>query len=269
MLIEIVFAYLSNSLALMADGIHMLTDVASLGMTYFAFQMSQRPATQEKTFGYYRIEILSAFFNGIFLAVLSCGIIWQALERLREPSSINVRQMLVVAVIGLLVNLISGAILLKGDHDNLNLRGAFLHVMGDAFASVGTIVAGLLILQFGWMVADPIASIAISLIIIYSSYSLINETVHIILQGAPKNLDTKKIEERLSQLEGVRSVHHLHVWSLSSDVVILSVHLVEASVSHEGLLVLAKKLLHDEFKISHCTIQIESESLEAHEPRFK
>lgn len=268
MAIEFVYGYLSNSLALMADAVHMLTDVAALALTYFAFKLSRKPPTARSTFGYYRFEILAAFINGILLAVLSIGIVWEAFGRLSESPDVQVNQMLIVAICGLVINLISGAILLKGDHANLNLRGALLHVLGDALASVGTIVASVLIIWKGWVSADAVVSIVIAIIVMISAYRLITETVHIILQGAPLNIGTDEIEKALGDLPSVVGVHHLHVWSLTSNMIILSVHLVVQKCSTQDLLIEAQKLLKDRFEIKHSTIQIELESLEHQEPRL-
>ncbi|MGE3973895.1 MAG: cation diffusion facilitator family transporter [Bdellovibrionales bacterium] len=270
MFVEVGFGFFTNSLALLADGVHMLTDVASLALTFVAFIWSQRPATKMKTFGFYRVEILAAFVNGLFLMLLSAGIIWSAWSRLSEPLEIKSTEMLIVACIGLLVNLIAGFILFKQSHKNLNLQGAFLHVMGDTLASVGTIVASCLIIWKGWTLADPVVSLVISVIIIISSYRLVADAVHIILQGVPANIDPLLIDQELRQLKGVTDLHHLHVWSLSSNMNVLTVHLVVSGgcQEHTAFLSEASELVRKKFGISHTTIQIETTSLESKELHF-
>ncbi|MEQ1876767.1 MAG: cation diffusion facilitator family transporter [Bdellovibrionia bacterium] len=266
--VEFAYGILSNSLALIADSFHMLTDVAALGLTLFAFYISRRPATERNTFGFYRAEILAAFVNGVFLAVLAIGTIIHAIDRLKSPPEIAAGQVMVVAFIGLVINLASGYILSKGEKDNLNMRGALFHVMGDALASVGTLLASGLILWKGLSWADPVMSCIIALIIIFSAYRLISDTVHVILQGVPLHVNVKEIRESLLKLDGVGELHNLHVWSLSSNTVILSVHLVEGEKRVPGLLERAKTLLKDKFQIRHTTIQIEERSLESQEPGF-
>lgn len=266
--VEFVYGVLSNSLALVADSFHMLTDVAALSLTLFAFYMGLRPATDKNTFGFYRMEILVAFINGVLLAVMAIGIVSHAIERLREPLEVAAGQVMWVAFIGLVINLVSGYILSRGQKDNLNMRSALFHVMGDALASVGTLASSALILWKGFVWADPIMSLIIALIIIFSAYRLISDTVHVILQGVPVHVNVPAIREALQSLEGVSELHHLHVWSLSSKKVILSVHLVEGEKKSVNLLERAKSLLKDKFSIHHTTIQIEEKSLQEHEPGF-
>jgi cobalt-zinc-cadmium efflux system protein len=266
--VEFVYGLLSNSLALVADSFHMLTDVAALGLTLFAFYISLRPATDKNTFGFYRMEILVAFVNGVLLAVMAIGIMIQAVERLKEPPDVAASQVMVVAFIGLVINLVSGYILAQGQKDNLNMRSALFHVMGDALASVGTLASSALILWKGYVWADPIMSAIIAVIIIFSAYRLISDTVHVILQGVPVHVNVQAIREALQSLEGVSELHHLHVWSLSSKKVILSVHLVEGGERKANLLERAKHLLKEKFEIHHTTIQIEAQSLKAQEPGF-
>jgi cobalt-zinc-cadmium efflux system protein len=197
------------------------------------------------------------------------GVIYGAWSRLRAPPEVNALPMLAVAFLGLGVNLLSGYLLHHGARENINLRAAFLHVAGDALASVGAMAAGLLMWWQGWMWADPLASVVISVIILVSAFQLMNETIHLILQGVPLHLDTELILQNLKSLEGVAEVHHLHVWGLSSDVVILTVHLV-ATAPSEGhrVLTAAQKVLKENFGISHTTIQVESSSLKEQEPHF-
>ena len=269
MVVELIFGFLTNRLALLADGVHMGTDVASLALTTFAFLLSRRPANDSKTFGYYRIEIFAALLNSLFLSILAIGVIYSAVIRLRAPPDVRVDHMVVVAFIGLIVNVVSGFLLHKGAKENINLRGAFLHVVGDALASVGTMLAGFLMWWKDWMFADPVASILISVIILISAYRLMSETVHLILQGVPVHLHTSAISEELRKVEGVTDLHHLHVWGLSSDVVVLTVHLVTTQSSNQDLvLTRAQKTLKEKFNISHTTIQLESVCMKDREPHF-
>jgi cobalt-zinc-cadmium efflux system protein len=268
MVVEIAYGFWTNSLALLADGVHMGTDVASLALTTFAFLLSRRPATDQKTFGYYRIEIFAAFLNSLFLSVLAIGVVYNAILRMDNPPEVRVDQMMMVAFIGLIVNIGSGFLLHKGSKENINLKGAFLHVVGDALASVGTILAGFLMWWKGWMFADPAASILISAIILFSAYRLMNETIHLILQGVPMHLHTSAISQELRKVEGVTDLHHLHVWGLSSDVVVLTVHLVTGNGDQSKVLTRAQKVLREKFDIEHTTIQLESVCLKDNEPHF-
>ncbi|HEX4924320.1 MAG TPA: cation diffusion facilitator family transporter [Bdellovibrionales bacterium] len=267
--VEFAYGLLSNSLALVADSFHMLTDVAALALTLLAFYISGRPATDRNTFGYYRMEILAAFINGVMLAVMAVGIMYHAYERLQEPPHVEAGQVIVVALIGLAINLVSGFILMRGHHhENLNMRGALFHVMGDALASVGTLAASILILWKGWAWADPIVSVLIAVIIVFSAYRLISDTVHVILQGVPHHVNVNEIRECLLGVDGVDDIHNLHVWSLSSSTVILTVHIVARPNGPPDLLEKTKAVLKDRFHIRHSTIQVESVSLQAHEPSF-
>jgi cobalt-zinc-cadmium efflux system protein len=268
MVVEVAYGFWTNSLALLADGVHMGTDVASLVLTTFAFLLSRRPANDKKTFGYYRIEIFAAFLNSLFLSLLAIGVIYSAVLRLEDPPEVRVDQMIIVAFIGLIVNIVSGFFLHKGAKENINLKGAFLHVVGDALASVGTMLAGALMWWKGWWFADPAASILISVIILYSAYRLMSETIHLILQGVPMHLHTSAISDELRKVDGVADLHHLHVWGLSSDVVVLTVHLVTGSGDQDKVLTRAQKVLKDKFNIAHTTIQLESVCLKDKEPHF-
>jgi cobalt-zinc-cadmium efflux system protein len=266
--VELVYGFLANSLALVADSFHMLTDVAALGLTLLAFYISRRPANDKNTFGFYRMEILAAFVNGVLLAVIAIGVLYHAFERLQAPPEVDAMQVIVVAFLGLVLNLVSGFILMRGDQENLNMKGALFHVMGDALASVGTLIASFLIIWKQWYLADPIVSAFIAVIIIFSAYRLISDTVHVILQGVPVHLDMNEVRSSLETLEGVDEIHNLHIWSLSSKMVILTVHIVAGKSAKEGLLERAKALLKAKFHIDHSTIQVEERSLKAQEPSF-
>ncbi len=264
MLVEAVGGFLANSLALLADAGHMFTDVAALTLTLVAIWFASRPATSRKTYGYYRTEILAAFVNGIALVLLSLWIIFEAVERWQSPPEVRGLEMTVVAVGGLIVNLIA-AWLLHSDHKHdLNLRGAWLHVMGDLLGSVAAISAGLLIIFFGWSLADPICSIFISVVIIASAWRLILESVNVLLEGTPRHIEIGLVEEAILATEGVGGVHDLHVWTISSGIDALSAHITHSdSVSHSELLAAVRSRLHSDFGIDHLTIQMENMNNEA------
>lgn len=259
MIVEAVGGWLTNSLALIADAGHMLTDVAALTLTLSAIWFAGRPATAKKTFGYYRLEILAAFVNGIALVLLSFWVIYEAYERWQTPPAINGMRLTVIAVGGLIVNIIAAKLLHHGHQHDLNMRGAWLHVMGDLLGSATAIVAGILIAAFGWLWADPLCSVLISLIIIFGSWRLIMDSVNVLLEGTPAHIDLATVENTILQTEGVAGVHDLHVWTISSGMEALSAHIHhDDSVLHTDLLVKIRERLHDAFGIDHLTIQMET-----------
>jgi cobalt-zinc-cadmium efflux system protein len=264
MIAEAVGGWLTNSLALLADAGHMLTDVAAMALTLFAIWFAARPATSKKTYGYYRLEILAAFVNGIALVLLSIWIIYEAFARWQEPQAIAATQMTLVAAGGLIVNLVA-AYLLHSDHKHdLNMRGAFLHVLGDLLGSVAAIVAGVLIFVFGWLWADALGSALISLIIIFGAWRLILDSVNVLLEGTPRHINLTAVESTILETEGVDGVHDLHVWTISSGIDALSAHIThDDSVSHSDLLVVIRNKLHSGFGIDHLTIQMETLDREA------
>jgi cobalt-zinc-cadmium efflux system protein len=266
MFAEAIGGWLTNSLALLADAGHMLTDVAALSLTLAAIWFGSRPANAKKTFGYYRLEILAAFVNGIALVLISLFVIYEAFERFNASPEIKGMQMTLIAVGGLTVNLIA-AFLLHSDHKHdLNMRGAWLHVIGDALGSVAAISAGVLIIAFGWTWADAVSSFLISLIIIFSAWRLIKESVNVLLEGTPAHINLKAVEETIRNTESVLNVHDLHVWTITSGMDALSVHVIHAEiVSPKELLQTIRKKLHDEFGIDHLTIQMETLESEKHD----
>lgn len=259
MFAEAIGGWFANSLALLADAGHMLTDVAALSLTLAAIWFGSRPATPKKTFGYYRLEILAAFVNGIALVLISFFVIFEAYERLNTPPEVKGMQLTLIAVGGLVVNLIA-AFLLHGNHEHdLNMRGAWLHVVGDALGSVAAIIAGVLILTFGWVWADAVCSLLISLIIIFGAWRLIKESVNVLLEGTPAHINLKAVEEAIRNTRNVADVHDLHVWTITSGMDALSVHVLhEKEVSSKKLLKAIREKLHDEFGIDHLTIQMET-----------
>jgi cobalt-zinc-cadmium efflux system protein len=264
MIAEAVGGWLTNSLALIADAGHMLTDVAALGLTLAAIWFGSRPATARKTFGYYRLEILAAFVNGIALALLSIFVIYEAVLRWPSPPHIDGTRLTIIATGGLLVNIIAAKLLHRGHKHDLNMRGAFLHVIGDLLGSVTAIVAGVLILAAGWLWADPLCSILISLIIIYGAWRLMIDSVNVLLEGTPAHISLSAVESAILETEGVVGVHDLHVWTISSGMEALSAHISHNdSVVHSDLLVQVRDRLNTKFGIHHLTIQMETQNREA------
>ncbi|MDT7604569.1 MAG: cobalt-zinc-cadmium efflux system protein, partial [Acidobacteriota bacterium] len=234
----------SGSLALLADAGHMLTDVAALALALSAVWFGSRPATPSKTFGYYRLEILAALTNGVVLVLIALFICYEAWARFHAPREVETNLMIPVAVGGLLVNIVC-AWLLHGDHhDDLNVRGAWLHVLGDALGSVGAIVAGVLMSVYGWYQADPIFSAGIALLIVWSSWHLIRESTNVLLEGTPAHINLASVEEAIRETGGVEDVHDLHIWAITSGREALSAHVVHAIgiAQHELLKELRTKL---------------------------
>ncbi len=259
LVIEVVGALLTGSLALLADAGHMLADVGAIGLGLFAFWISGRPATPERTFGYLRVEILAAALNAASLVAISVLIFWEAGERFADPPPVATDGMIAVAVAGLLANLAMAWVLGHSHGENLNLRGAFLHVLGDLLGSVGVLAAALMILLTGWLVADPVASVAIGMVTLWSGWRLLREAVDVLLEATPRSLDTGAIGRALRGLEGVNGVHDLHVWTVTSGFLALSAHLTTATAEdHHDLLHRASDLLRERFGITHATLQIEA-----------
>ena len=264
MIAEAVGGWLTNSLALIADAGHMLTDVAAMALTLFAFSFASRPANARKTYGYYRLEILAAFVNGVTLVVLSIWVIYEAIQRWWTPPEVMGPQLLMIAAGGLIVNLISAFLLHSGQQHNVNMRGAFLHVIGDLLGSVAAIVAGLLIIFAGWMWADPAASILISVIIIIGAWRLVGESVDILLEGTPAHIDIGEVERSLRGSAGVLGVHDLHIWTISSGLYAMSVHIShDSTVRHAELMASLRETLQHRFGIDHLTIQMENAERES------
>lgn len=263
MVVEVIGGFLTNSLALLSDAGHMLSDAVALGLSFFAIKLGEKKATENKTYGYKRFEIIAAALNGITLIVISLYILVEAYHRFVDPPEVQSLGMLSIALLGLLVNIIAAFILMKGDtKDNLNVRSAFLHVLGDMLGSVGAITAALLIYYFGWGIADPIASIVVAILIIISGVRVTKDSYHILMEGAPLQIDSVKVKEVLLQIPNVGNIHDLHIWSITSGVPMLSCHIsITEGYVHDDVLHQAQKVLHDKFGIDHSTIQVESEML--------
>ena len=259
MLAEAIGGFLTNSLALLSDAGHMLADVASLVLALLALWFAARPITTRKTYGYYRMEILAALVNGSALVVISLLISYEAFHRIKSPQTVKGFEVTLIAIGGLAVNAVSAFVLHSASRENLNMRGAFLHVMSDALGSVGAIVAGLLIWRLGWVLADPLISIAMCLLIIFSSWQLIRESVNILLEGTPSHINIRAVVDAMHAIPGVTDVHDLHVWTISSGMEALSAHVtIEPGVAHRTALEALQVQLRSEFNIGHVTIQIES-----------
>ena len=257
MIAEVVGGMLSNSLALLADAGHMLTDAGALALSLFVAWMCRQPSRPEKTYGYLRWEILAALLNGATLLLISFWIVWEAVSRFRSPEPIAGGLMLGFAVAGLVVNAIAVWILHGVNTDSLNVRGAYLHVLGDMLASAGTVVAALLVRLTGWVAADPIASLISTVLIIGSAWRLVREAVDVLLEAAPPHIALEAVRSRLESIPGVESVHDLHVWTVTSGVVAMSVHaIVRQPEHHQGVLERAHDLLQ-EMGIQHVTVQLE------------
>ena len=268
MVAEIVGGLLSNSLALLADAGHMISDVASLGLSVFAIWIANRPAGSQRTFGYYRAEILAALVNGATLVAVSFFIVYEAWHRFSDPPEVQGGLMMWIAVGGLVVNLFGLAVLHGGKEHSLNVRGAWLHVLSDTLGSVAAIVAGLLIQNFGWYIADPIISAVISLLVVVSAWRLLSDSVWVLMQAAPANINVPELNAALVETPGVLEVHDLHVWTITSGMDSVSCHIVsDGTQAHDELLQRVRDVVIDRFSIDHVTIQIEPEGfLEPHTP---
>jgi cobalt-zinc-cadmium efflux system protein len=261
MVAEIVGGLISNSLALLADAGHMFTDVAALGLSVFAMRLAKAPPTGKRTFGYVRLEILAALVNGAALLVISGFIFVEAWHRVREPVVIDGAVMLVVATLGLGVNAL-GAFLLHGHaHDNLNVRGAYLHVIGDLLGSVGAILAGVIVLTTGWSPIDPIISAVIGLLILYSAWNLVREAAEVLLEAAPAHVDMDAILGDLAGIDGLSDIHDVHVWTLTSGFVALSAHGVIDDPAHHTRILDEVREHMRRHGIEHVTFQIELRTL--------
>jgi len=256
--VEIVGGLLTGSLALLADAVHMLSDNLALALALFAVWLAGRPSTPERSFGYQRAEILAALANGVILVVLAIWIFIEAWGRLPDPPHVLAGWMAVVAAVGLAVNLVAAAILTRAGHDTLNMRAAFRHVIADAIGSAGVLVAALVILLTGWRYADPLAGALIAVAVLASSWSVLRDSVNILLEGAPKGIDPRELGRRLAEAPGVVEVHDLHVWTITSGFASLSAHVLVARDDdcHARRRELEELLLR-EYGIEHTTLQVE------------
>ncbi len=261
MVAEIVGGLLSNSLALLADAGHMFTDVGALALSVLAMHWARRPPTKRRTYGYARLEILAALANGSTLLVVAGLIVYEAWHRVQEPVPIDGSIMLTVATLGLVVNIIGAVLLHAHSHDNLNVRGAYLHVLGDLLGSVGAIAAGLIVMFTGWLPADPIISVLIALLILVSAWRLVSEAVDVLMESAPAHLDLTQIIDALRSVEGLDDVHDVHLWTLTSGFVAMSGHgVIDDPVEHTRVLTEVRERMAA-FGIEHVTFQLEVRTL--------
>jgi cobalt-zinc-cadmium efflux system protein len=262
MVVEVVGGLWTGSLALLADAAHMLTDVGGMLLALVAIRFAARPATPEKTFGYVRMEVLSALANAVVLLFLTIYILYEAWQRFLAPPEILGGPMLAVAVVGLAVNLVSMKMLHAGSRESLNLKGAYFEVLADMLGSVGVILAAAVVLLTGWTLADPIIGAGIGLFIVPRTWILLKGAVHILMEGTPPEVDVGLLERQLMDLPGVTAVHDLHVWTLTSGLDALSCHLVVEDMARgRQALLAAQQTMEKSFGITHCTIQIEDADL--------
>jgi cobalt-zinc-cadmium efflux system protein len=262
MVAEIVGGILSNSLALLSDAGHMFTDTLALALSFFAMKFADMPATEKKTFGFYRFEILAALLNGVTLVLMSLYIIYEAYLRILNPPAVQGALMLIVAIIGLIANIIGALYLVKHRESSLNIRSAFLHIVGDAVSSVAVIIGGVVIYYTGWYLIDPVLSILLALGIMFGSYGLVTESVNILLESAPSHINIASVAAEIALVSGVREAYHVHVWTITSGVYALSAHVIVDDMPVSGSRELLKEIQHrlsERFKIIHSTIQFECE----------
>ncbi|MBC5636104.1 cation transporter [Ornithinibacillus sp. BX22] len=263
MVVEAVGGIFTNSLALLSDAGHMLSDAISLGVGLLAFRLGEKAANYKKTYGYKRFEILAAVFNGVTLIVISLYIFYEAYHRFSEPPEVASTGMFIIAFIGLLVNIMVAWILMRSDtKENLNMRAAFLHVLGDLLGSVGAVTAALCMMFFGWGWADPLASVLVAILVLISGFRVTKDAVHVLMEGAPKSCDTETVIKTIESVKGIQKIHDLHVWSITSGQHALSCH----AVVDENLSVLQSQEILREVEhelehkgINHVTVQMENE----------
>lgn len=265
MVAEIVGGLLANSLALLSDAAHMLTDILALALSVLAFRFSNKPPTKKTTFGFYRLEIFAAQINGGVLAFLSLVIFYEAYKRLIEPEPIKSLLVIVVAGVGLLANIISALILHRSSKKNINVRASFLHITGDLLSSAGVIIGGGIIHFTGWYIIDPILSVMIGLIILRGAYGVVMETANVLLEAVPKHIDLEGLIGEIETIEGVESFHDVHLWTITSGIYALSAHVqIKDQMVSESTEILDKirEHLREGYSIDHTTFQFECESCE-------
>ncbi len=271
MLVEVAGGILSGSLALLADAGHMLTDTMALALAAIAFRVSKRPADARLSYGYRRFQILAAFVNGLSLLLIVGWIIVEAVERFFVPETVAGPAMLLVATAGLVVNIVAFVVLHGGDQDNLNIRGAALHVAGDLLGSVAAIIAALVIIYTGWMTIDPLLSVAVAVLIAKSAWMLVKRSAHVLLEGAPDWLNVDEMQQRLvSAIPSVDSIHHVHVWGLTPQDLMLTMHLrlVPSAENPTRVIRDVKTLLQKSYGIGHSTIEVEQDECSDHRGDF-
>ena len=266
LIVEVVGGLLTGSLALLADAGHMLTDVAGVGLALLAIWFAEKPASPERTYGYYRVEILTAMTNAIVLILISLYILYEAYQRFLNPPEVQSLGMLAVASVGLVVNIVGMMMLSSGSKESLNMKGAYFEVLSDMLTSIGVIIAGVIMLTTGWFYADPLISAGIGLFILPRTWSLLKDAVGVLLEGTPSDVNIASLRENLSKIEGVAEIHDLHVWSLTSGVNAVSVHAVLATeAEHDHVLERVHNTCTKDFRIAHVTAQTERDGFACHE----
>jgi len=255
MVIEAVGGFIANSLALLSDAGHMLTDIGALLLSLFALWVARKPKTATMSFGYHRAEILGALASGLLIWLISGVLIYEAMIRLQNPQPIDGKLVFIIATIGLLANLASMFVLHGEKQKNINVRAAYLHLLTDSLGSVGAIVAGLILWLTGWQPIDPLITVLFAALMLYSSWALVKEAVGVLMESAPNTLDPHQVQHDLERIEGVKEVHDLHIWSVSTGRMALSVHII--TDTPEIVLSEANQLLESQYGIVHTTIQIE------------
>ena len=257
---EVMFGVRAHSLALLADAGHNLSDVLGLGLAWWALVLAQRPPTERHTYGMRRASILAALANAILLLMAVGGISWEALERLGRPHQVVGQVVMMVAAAGVVINGATALLFLSGRKDDINVRGAFLHMAADAVVSLGVVVAGLVMARTGWLWLDPAVSLAIGAVIVWGTWSLLRESMHLAMDGVPAGVDRVAVERYLAGLPGVTAVHDLHIWAMSTTEVALTAHLIKPDAEVDDVLLQRiSRELHDRFHIEHITIQLERE----------
>ena len=263
MIVEAIGGFLTNSLALLADAGHMLSDAISLGIALLAFTLGEKAANYSKTYGYKRFEILAAVLNGVTLVVIAVYIFYEAVQRFLTPPEVASTGMLIIACIGLLVNIVVAWIMMRGAdvEENLNMRGAYLHVISDMLGSIGAIIAALLIISFGWGWADPLASVIVAALVLRSGYYVTKSGLHVLMEGTPENVDVDDVIQTILNTKGIHDVHDLHIWSITSGLNALSCHAVvddQMTIAESDQLL--RQIEHDleHQNIHHMTIQLET-----------
>jgi cobalt-zinc-cadmium efflux system protein len=260
MVIEVVGGLLTRSLALMADAGHMLTDGAALGLSAFAMWMAARPSTPEKSYGYHRAEILAAVTNAVVLLLLAIWILYEAYRRVFEPPHVLGVPMLLIGLVGLAVNVASMKLLADESVSSLNVHSAYLEVLSDAISSVAIILGGVTIWLTGWFLIDPFLSAGISVFIVWRTWALLTQAVHVLMEGVPTHLDAKEVGQAMAGVPGVKGIHDLHIWTITSGLDALSAHVVVAvGENRDTVLGRLQSLLRDRWRINHATLQIVEE----------
>jgi cobalt-zinc-cadmium efflux system protein len=259
MVVELIGGWFAGSLALLADAAHMLADVAALGLALIAAWIAQRPATPERSFGFMRLEILAALVNGAVLFAIAIGIGVEAWQRLRVPQLVNGPLLIAVAAVGFVANLAATVVLHRGHEHSLNQRGAYLHVLGDLLGSVGALIAGVIVLAAGWVMADPIISVLIGGLVLVSAWRLVKESTDVLLEATPRHIALSDVHERIVSVPGVESVHDLHLWTVTSGVVAMSGHLVVKNPTDNQPVLEAVQDRMRALGIQHVTVQVEKD----------